>query len=98
MPKLSPEQAHLILNLFQLQNSDKVVGEFITFGQTSVAVKPSDKIGDLVFGDSWEIQLYGEGGWWIFRFWDDSVWKWNFNTMSSEKFNIFDYISFEDKI
>lgn len=99
MPKLSPEQAHLILTLFQLQNADKEVREFITFGQTSVTVKPNDKIGDLIFGYNLEVELYGSGGWWIFRFWDGIMWKWNFNTMSSEPFfNVFDYISFEDKI
>lgn len=98
MPKLTHDQAHLILNLFQLQNADKEVGEFITFGQTSVSVKPNDKIGDLVFGDYSEVELYGRGGWWVFRFWDGTMWKWNFNNMSSEPFSVFDYISLEDKI
>ena len=100
MPKLTHNQAYLILNLFQLQNTDKEVREFITSGQTSVSVKPNDKIGDLVpmrMGNL-TVELYGGGGWWVFRFWDGIMWKWNFNSMSPEPFSIFDYISLEDKI
>jgi hypothetical protein len=99
MPKLSREQAHLIITLFQLQNTDKEVREFITFGQTSVAVKPNDKIGDLILENNRVDELYGRGGWWLFRYWENIIWKWNFNTMNSEPFfNVFDYISFEDKV
>ena len=97
MPTLTVEQSYTLLNLFQIQNGERKISDFVTLSKNT---KPNaDLIKDLTMRKTMHgVSLICHSGWWCFRYDSFIMWKWNFKTMLAEPFNILEHISFEDKV
>ena len=97
MPNLTVEQSYTLLNLFQIQNGERKISDFVTLDKH--AITNAVLIKDLTLQNNTHgVALRCPNGWWHFRYDCYTMWKWNFKTMLAEPFNIIEHISFEDKI